>query len=58
MSFTSLNILLGCEASQEVCMAFRQKGHNAFSCDTEPASGPIPEYHLQMDIFEAIKLKR
>ena len=27
-----LNILVACEESQEVCKAFREKGHNAFSC--------------------------
>lgn len=25
-----LNILVACEESQEVCKAFRNKGHNAF----------------------------
>lgn len=28
-----LDILVACEESQEVCKAFREKGHNAFSCD-------------------------
>ncbi len=32
----------------------RKKGHNAYSCDTLPCSGGYPEFHLQMDIFEAI----
>jgi hypothetical protein len=28
-----MNILIACEESQEVCKAFRAKGHQAFSCD-------------------------
>ena len=28
-----MNILIACEESQEVCKAFRAKGHRAFSCD-------------------------
>ena len=53
-----LNILLGCEESQRVCIAMRKRGHKAFSCDTQPCSGNKPQYHLQMDVFEAIKLRR
>jgi hypothetical protein len=51
-----MKILLGCEESQEVCKAFRALGHEAFSCDLLPCSGGHPEWHLQMDVFEAIKL--
>lgn len=53
-----MNALFGCEESQEVCKAFRKLGHEAFSCDLKPCSGGHPEWHLQMDIFEAIKLKK
>jgi hypothetical protein len=53
-----MNVLIGCEESQAVCIAFRERGHEAFSCDLEPPSGGHPEWHLQMDVFEAIKLKR
>lgn len=28
-----MNVLVACENSQTVCKAFRDKGHNAFSCD-------------------------
>lgn len=49
-------ILVGHEESQEVTKALRAKGHEAFSCDLKPCSGGFPEYHLQMDVFEAIKL--
>lgn len=51
-------ILVGCEESQAVCIAFRKLGHEAYSCDLLPSSGGHPEWHLQMDIFEAIKLKK
>lgn len=51
-------ILVGCEESQAVCKAFRAQGHEAFSCDLKPCSGGHPEWHLQMDIFEAIQLKK
>lgn len=53
-----MNVLIGFEESQEVCKAFRVKGHNAFSCDIKECSGGHPEWHLQMDIFEAIDLKK
>lgn len=51
-------VLLGCEESQVVCIEFRKLGHEAFSCDLQDCSGGHPEWHLKMDIFEAIKLKK
>lgn len=50
-------VLIGCEESQAVANAFRKLGVQAYSCDIKPCSGGHPEYHLQMDVFEAIKLK-
>lgn len=50
-----MKILIGCEESQTVCKAFRAKGHEAYSCDILSCSGGHPEWHLQMDVFEAIK---
>ena len=52
-----MKIIIGCEESQAVCKAFREAGHEAFSCDLKPCSGGYPEWHYQMDVFEAIKLK-
>ena len=46
-----LRILIACEESQEVCKAFRELGHEAFSCDILPCSGGHPEWHIQEDIF-------
>ncbi len=50
--------LIGFEESQEVCKAFRELGHEAYSCDTEDCSGGRPEWHLKMDIFKAIHLRK
>lgn len=50
-------ILVGCEESQAVCIAFRALGFQAFSCDILPCSGNHPEWHIQGDIFEAIKTR-
>lgn len=53
-----INVLIGCEESQAICIEFRKLGFNAFSCDLKPCSGGHPEWHLQIDVFEAIKLKK
>lgn len=54
---SEISILIGCEESQTVCKAFRALGFNAFSNDLKPCSGGHPDWHLQMDVFEAIALK-
>lgn len=46
-----MNILIACEESQRVCAAFREKGHNAFSCDIQSCSGGHPEWHIQADVL-------
>lgn len=51
-------VLVGCEESQAVCIEFRKLGHEAYSCDLQECSGGHPEWHLQMDVFAAIKLKK
>lgn len=53
-----MRVLIACEESQEVCKAFREIGAEAYSCDLKECSGGHPEWHLQMDVFEAIKLKK
>ena len=50
-----MNILIACEESQAVCKAFREKGHNAFSCDIIDCSGGHPEWHIQGDALNYIK---
>ena len=46
-----MNILIACEESQRVCIAFRDKGHNAFSCDILPCSGGHREWHICGDVL-------
>ena len=46
-----MNVLVACEESQRVCIAFRERGHNAFSCDIEPCSGGHPEWHIMQDVL-------
>ena len=53
-----MKIILGCEESQTVCIEMRKRGHEAYSCDILPCSGGHSEWHLQMDVFDAIKLKK
>lgn len=53
-----MDILLGFEESQAITIEFRKLGHNCFSCDLQECSGGHPEWHLQMDIFEAINLQK
>ena len=45
-----MNVLVACEESQRVCIAFREKGHNAFSCDIQECSGGHPEWHIRGDV--------
>ena len=52
-----MNVLVACEESQRVCVAFREKGHNAFSCDIEPCSGGHPEWHIMQDVIPLLNGK-
>jgi hypothetical protein len=47
-----MRVLIACEESQRVCIAFRKKGHEAYSCDILPCSGGHPEWHIQGDVLE------
>ena len=53
-----MNILVACEESQAVCTELRRLGHEAYSNDLIDCSGEHPEWHLKMDVFEALKLKK
>ena len=44
-----MRILVACEESQRVCKAFRDKGHEAYSCDILEPSGGHPEWHILGD---------
>ena len=49
-----MNVLIACEESQVVCTAFREKGHNAFSCDIMLPSGNHPEWHILGDVLPVL----
>lgn len=49
-----MDILVCCEESQRVCIAFRDKGHNAYSCDLQKCSGNHPEWHIIADCLGLI----
>lgn len=46
-----INVLIACEESQRTCMAFRELGFNAFSCDIQECSGEHPEWHILGDVL-------
>lgn len=46
-----MKVLIACEESQRVCMAFREKGHEAYSCDIQDCSGGHPEWHIKQDVI-------
>ena len=43
--------MVACEESQEVCKAFRELGHEAYSCDLQECSGGHPEWHIKGDVL-------
>lgn len=49
-----MKVLVACEESQRVCTAFRERGHEAYSCDIVEPSGGHPEWHILGDALEAI----
>ena len=50
-----MKVLIACEESQEVCKAFRRRGHEAHSCDIQEPSGGHPEWHILGDCLKAIE---
>ena len=49
-----MRVLVACEESQRVCMAFRERGHEAYSCDIVDCSGGHPEWHIKKDVLKVI----
>lgn len=47
-----MKILVACEESQAVTIAFRNKGHDAYSCDIQECSGGHPEWHIKGDAIK------
>lgn len=52
-----MKILVACEESQAVTIELRRLGHEAYSCDIEPCTGGHPEWHLQVDVLEMLKMR-
>ena len=50
-----MKVLVACEESQEVCKAFRELGHEAYSCDIQECSGGHPEWHLKQDVIPLLE---
>lgn len=53
-----MNVLIACEESNRVCVSFREKGHNAFSCDLQSCSGGHPEWHIKGDVLKLLNPSR
>lgn len=51
-----MRVLCACEESQAVTAELRRGGHTAFSCDLLPTSGRHPEWHIQADALEVVKM--
>ena len=51
-----MKVLVACEESQRVCLAFREKGHEAYSCDILECSGGHPEYHIKGNCLPLIRM--
>ena len=49
-----MKVLIACEESQEVCKAFREHGHEAYSCDLQDCSGGRPEWHIKGDVLRIL----
>jgi len=50
-----MRVLVACEESQRVCIAFRNKGHEAYSCDIIDCSGGHPEWHIKDDALKHLE---
>lgn len=52
-----MKVLVACEESQTVCKAFRERGHEAYSCDIQECSGGHPEWHICGDVLPILNGK-
>ena len=50
-----MKVLIACEESQRVCISFRDRGHEAYSCDIQECSGGHPEWHIKTDVKPLLK---
>ena len=51
-----MKVLVACEESQRVCTAFRERGHDAYSCDILDPSGGHPEWHIKGNVLPLIRM--
>lgn len=49
-----MKVLVACEESQTVCKAFRERGHEAYSCDVVEPSGGHPEWRILGDAIPVL----
>lgn len=49
-----MKVLVACEESQAVTIAFRELGHEAYSCDLQECSGGHPEWHIKDDAIRVM----
>lgn len=49
-----MKVLIACEESQRICIEFRKRGHEAYSCDIQECSGGHPEWHICGDALALI----
>ena len=49
-----MKVLVACEESQRVCVVFRERGHEAYSCDILECSGGHPEWHIKGDVLSVL----
>ena len=52
-----MKVLVACEESQVVCKAFRELGHEAYSCDIQECSGGNPQWHILGDCLPILNGK-
>lgn len=51
-----LTVLIACEESQAECIAWRELGHYAFSCDIQPCKrNGHPEWHILGDVSDLLQ---
>lgn len=48
-----MRVLVGCEFSQVVAQAFRERGHDSYSCDILPTEGN-PDWHICGNVLDII----
>ena len=50
-----MRVLIACEESKTICKAFREVGHEAYSCDIQDCSGGKPQWHVKDNVLKVIK---